>query len=191
MIKKNEFWSEYQVAWNIHFLHIHFLITAWFWNWREANLKKISHISGCTPARTLGWKVSSTLNLWISFKYQYFGDFMQYKMSIKAYFDSPYQIELKHIFVELEDHEKSHFPLSNLKILCWKSILLTKMIKKNEFWSEYQVAEKKLKHPFSSHTFPYNWFWKCREANLKKISHISGCTPVGNLGWKVSSTLNV
>ena len=39
-----------------------------------------------------------------------------------------------------------------------KIILLSKMIKKNEFWSEYQVAEKKLKHPFSSHTFPYNWF---------------------------------
>ena len=35
---------------------------------------------------------------------------------------------------------------------------IIEMIKKNEIRSEYQVAEKKLKHPFSSHTFPYNWF---------------------------------
>ena len=147
--------------WNIHFLHIHFLIIG-FESWREANLKKISHISGCTPARTLGWKVSSTLNLWISFKYQYFGDFMQDKMSIEAYFDSPYQIELKHIFVELNTGRPWKIPFSSLKPQnpLLKINLLAKMIKKNEFWSEYQVAEKKLKHPFSSHTFPYNWFWK-------------------------------
>ena len=118
---------------------------------------------------------------------------MQYKMSIEAYFDSPYQIELKHIFVELNTGRPWKIPFSSLKPQnpLLKINLLSKMIKKNEFWSEYQVAEKKLKHPFSSHTFPYNWFWKCREANLKKISHISGCTPARTLGWKVSSTLNL